>query len=69
MLMALRISHVYDYITKSCRKQAEYIKNYLNPNVRAIGEGEAMRRKYKRHKLGGGQAYDRSSGLTAVSEW
>jgi hypothetical protein len=30
-------------------------------NVRNIGQGEARHRKYKRLKLGGGQAYDRSS--------
>jgi hypothetical protein len=32
-----------------------------NENVRNIGQGEARHRKYKRLKLGGGQAYDRSS--------
>jgi hypothetical protein len=52
---------VYDYITKLCRRQAEVILNHENPNVRAIGQGEARQRKYKRLKLGGGQAYDRSS--------
>jgi hypothetical protein len=52
---------VYDYITKLCRRQAEVNLNHENPNIRAIGQGEAMRRKYKRLKLGGGQAYDRSS--------
>jgi hypothetical protein len=31
-----------------------------NENVRTIGKGEARHRKYKRLKLGGGQAYDRS---------
>jgi hypothetical protein len=30
-------------------------------HVRGIGQGEARHRKYKRLKLGGGQAYDRSS--------
>jgi hypothetical protein len=34
-----------------------WYKNYLN----YIGQGEARRRKYKRHKLGGGQEYNRSS--------
>jgi hypothetical protein len=29
--------------------------------VRNIGQGEAQHRKYKRLKLGGGQAYDHSS--------
>jgi hypothetical protein len=32
-----------------------------NENVRNIGQGEARHKKYKRLKLGGGQAYDRSS--------
>jgi hypothetical protein len=51
----------YDCITKLCRRQAEIIQNHPNPNVRAIGQGEAIHRKYKRLKLGGGQAYHRSS--------
>jgi hypothetical protein len=32
-----------------------------NEHVRSIGQGEARHRKYKRLKLGSGQAYDRSS--------
>jgi hypothetical protein len=52
---------VYDYITKLCRTQAEVILNHKNPDVRAIGQGEARHRKYKRLKLGGGHVYDRSS--------
>jgi hypothetical protein len=35
--------------------------NQVNENVRNIGKGEAGHRKDKRLKLGGGQAYDRSS--------
>jgi hypothetical protein len=31
-----------------CKKQAEAIKNGINTNVNAIGQGEAMHRKYKR---------------------
>jgi hypothetical protein len=54
--MAFKIPYVYDYITKLCRQQAEVIENVHN-----IGQGEAQHRKYKRLKLGGGQAYDRSS--------
>jgi hypothetical protein len=50
-----------DYITKLCRKQAEVIQNHENENVRNIGQGEARHRTYKRLKLGGGQAHDRSS--------
>jgi hypothetical protein len=52
---------MYDYITKLCRRQAKVILNHENPNVRAIGHGEARHRKHKRLKLGGGQAYDGSS--------
>jgi hypothetical protein len=61
MHVALKIPYVYDFITKLCRQQAETIQNHQNPTVRNIGQGEAQRRKYKRLKLGGGQAYDRSS--------
>jgi hypothetical protein len=35
--------------------------NHVNPNVRGIGQGEARYRKYKRPKLGGDQAYNRSA--------
>jgi hypothetical protein len=55
---AFNIQHIYDYITKLCRQQAEVIQNHENANVRNIGQGEAKR---KRLKLGGGQAYDCSS--------
>jgi hypothetical protein len=58
--LAFKIPYVYDYITKLCRRQA-VILNHENLNVRAIGQGEPRHRKYKRLKLGGGQAYDRSS--------
>jgi hypothetical protein len=64
--MAFRIPFVYDCITKLCRQQADVIQNHDNENVRNIGQGEARQRKYKRLKLGGGQAYYRSSDYTAV---
>jgi hypothetical protein len=51
MHMAFLIPYVYDYITKSCRQQAEVIQNQENENVRYIGQGEARHRKYKRLKL------------------
>jgi hypothetical protein len=57
--VAFRIPYVYDYVTKLYRTQAEVILNHVNPNVRGIGQGAARHRKYKRPKLGGGQAYDR----------
>jgi hypothetical protein len=59
--LAFPIPFVYDYITKLCRQQAEVIQNHDNENVCTIGHGEARHRKYRRLKLGGGQAYDRSS--------
>jgi hypothetical protein len=58
---ALHIPHVYDYITKSCRQQAEVIQNHENAIVPYIGQGDAIHRKYKRLKLGGGHVYDCSS--------
>jgi hypothetical protein len=51
---------MYDYIIK-CKTQAQVILNHVNPNVRGAGQREARHRKYKRLKLGGGQAYDPSA--------
>jgi hypothetical protein len=48
-------------MTKLCRQQAEVILNHDNKNVRYIGQGETRHKNYKRLKLGGGQAHDRSS--------
>jgi hypothetical protein len=59
--MAFKFLFVYDYMTKLRRQQAELIQYHVNKNVRNIGQGEARHRKYKSLKLGGGQAYDRSS--------
>jgi hypothetical protein len=42
-------------------QQTEVIQNNVNQYVRNIGQGKTQHRKYKRFKLGGGQAYDRSS--------
>jgi hypothetical protein len=61
--LAFKIAFVYNYIIKLCRRQAEVILNHENPNVRAIGQGEARHRKHKGLKLGGGQVYDRSNDL------
>jgi hypothetical protein len=54
-------SYVYDYITKLCRQQAEIVQNHENDYDRSKGQDEVTHRKYKRLKLGGGQAYERSS--------
>jgi hypothetical protein len=50
--------YVYVYITKSCRQQADIIEN---EHVCSIGQGEPRHGKYKRLKLGSGQAYVHSS--------
>jgi hypothetical protein len=62
--MVFKLSYIYDcidYITKSCGKQAEIIRNHENAYVRNIRQGEIRHRKNKRLKLGGGQACDNSS--------
>jgi hypothetical protein len=41
MHKAFHIPYAYDYITKSCRQQAEVIQNLENENVRYIGQGKA----------------------------
>jgi hypothetical protein len=54
--MAFKIPYVYDLIAKLCRRQTEVIQNHDNEKVRKIGQDEVQHRKYKRLKLGGGQA-------------
>jgi hypothetical protein len=56
--VAFKIPYVYDFIKKLCSQQAEVIQIYHNPSVCVIGQGEAQHNKYKRLKLGGGDAYD-----------
>jgi hypothetical protein len=63
---AFNLPYVCDYIIKLCRKQAKVILNYENCPVHSIGQGEDRHRKYRRLKLGGGQAYYRSSDEAAV---
>jgi acyl transferase domain-containing protein len=48
---ALNSGEGQQHITKLCRRQAEVILNHENPNVRAIGQGEARHREHKRLKL------------------
>jgi hypothetical protein len=43
------------------RQEAAVVQNHEDEHVRSLGKGEASHRKYKTLKLGGGQAYDRSS--------
>jgi hypothetical protein len=60
------LPHVYDCITKLRKQQAEVVLNHENEHIHGIGQGEARHRKYKRLKLDGGHAYDRSSDQAAV---
>jgi hypothetical protein len=61
MQVGFKIPHVHDYVAILWRTQAEVILNHRNPIVRGTGQGEAMHRKCKRLKLGGGHVYDRSA--------
>jgi hypothetical protein len=63
---ALNLPYVYDHVTKLCRQQAEVIQNHENEHVCRIEQDEARHRRHMRFKLGGGQAYDRSSDQDAV---
>jgi hypothetical protein len=62
---AFNLPHVYDYITKLCRQQAEVIQNHENEHIRSMGHSEDRHRKYKGLKLGNGHAYTRSSDYAA----
>jgi len=53
------------YVTKLGRQLAEVRQNQEN-TVRTTVQGETIHRKYKRFKLGGVQAYDRSDNWTIV---
>jgi hypothetical protein len=66
MHISLQIPYVYDYVTKLCREQVQVIQHNDNVHVRNSRQGEARHRKYERLKLGGGQAYDRSSDQNCV---
>jgi hypothetical protein len=61
MQMDFQITYLYAYATQLCRQQAHFNQNHENSHIRNIGPGEASHIKYKRLKLGGGQAYDGSS--------
>jgi hypothetical protein len=58
--MAFKLPYIYYYITKSCSQQ-QVIQNPENAHVPNIAQGEPRHRKYMKHILGSGQAYDRSS--------
>jgi hypothetical protein len=45
--IALKIAYLYDFITKVCRKQAEVIQNYENPNVHNIRQGDPQHKGLK----------------------
>jgi hypothetical protein len=58
--VALKIICVCEYKAKFCKIQTGVIHIHKNPNVCAIRQGEAMQKKSKRPKFGGGQAYEHS---------
>jgi hypothetical protein len=64
--VAFQVLYIYDYITKLCRQQADVIQNHENSSVCDIRKGKAQHRKYKRLKLGGGQACDCLSDWTVI---
>jgi hypothetical protein len=64
MHISFQIIYVYDFITKLCKQQVKVIQHQEDIHVRNIGQGEAGHRRYKRLKLGGGQAYDRLKCVT-----
>jgi len=51
MHVDFKIPHVYDFITKLSRQQAEVIQNHDKENIRKIEQGKAQHRKYKRFKI------------------
>jgi hypothetical protein len=59
--VAFKVPYIYDFITKLCMAQAKVILNHVNPDALGIRQGETRHWKYKRLKLSGGQAYDRSA--------
>jgi hypothetical protein len=61
MHISFQIPYVYNYITTLSRQQDQGIQHRENIHVPNIGRGEARHRQYKRLKLGGDQAYGRSS--------
>jgi hypothetical protein len=50
----------YDFMTRLGRPQTDVTRNHGNAHILSIGRDEAAHRKYKRLKLGGGLAYNRS---------
>jgi hypothetical protein len=58
---SFKIPYLYDDVTQLCREQTDVIRNHANVIIRTIGQEEVCHRKYERLRLGGGQAYDRSS--------
>jgi hypothetical protein len=58
---ALNLPYVYDYITKLYKQQLEVIQKRKNDHFGSIEQDESRHRNCKNLKLGGGQAYFRSS--------
>jgi len=46
--MAFKILYLYDGVAKLSTQQAKVILNHENVNIRIIGQGEVLHRKYKK---------------------
>jgi hypothetical protein len=55
--VAFKVPYIYDFITKSCKQQAEVTQNHHNPSARVAGQGKHQQRKHKSFKFEGGQEY------------
>jgi hypothetical protein len=56
---AFNLPYVYDLMQATSTGHTK--AREWTEHIRSTGQGEARHRKYKRLKLGGGQAYDRPS--------
>jgi hypothetical protein len=59
--MAFKIPYVYNYIIKLFGQYAEVIQNHENEMFTTMDKAKHAAEKYKRHILGGGHLYGRSS--------
>jgi hypothetical protein len=58
--VVFEIPYVFDFVTELCMQRAEIVQNRENVIFLNISQSEDRHRKYKRLKLGGGQAHDPS---------
>jgi hypothetical protein len=56
--VAFNIPYFYGFMTKLYRQQTKIMQSHYNKKFRNLGHGKAQHTKYKRLKLGDGQAFD-----------